>query len=119
MLQDVFLITCGYQNNHYTKEWCFIGMDCDEDKYRFGKHLEAGQCGFAKTDFTISFVSAWLYWCEHLDILLDDDYGYRNPLCSRHSRDQSILSNLVIKHNLPVHDVSHIYGKYVFFNTRG
>lgn len=118
MRQDVFLITCGYPNSHYTKEYCFVEMGCSDPKYRDGKHLEAGQVGFVKTDFNISFVNEWLYWCKRLDVLLDDEFGISNGICKRHSRDQSILTNLQIRYNLPVHNVSLIYGKYVFFNVR-
>lgn len=116
--QDTFLVTSGYQNDTYTKEYCFQAMGCTDMCYRTGRHLEAGQVGFIKTDFNIRFVNEWFEYCKDLDILLDHDMGMKNanPKC-RHSRDQSILTNLQIKYNIPTIHANKIVGNYIFFNA--
>jgi hypothetical protein len=119
MEHGAYFVNTVWPNKFYTKEYCFRVMGCSDDKYRDGLHLEAGQLAFVKSDKNILFVKKWLKFCRMLDVLLDDDFGMKNEFLIRHSRDQSILTNLKIKHGYHAHENKEVSLAYVNYNIRG
>ena len=76
-------------------------MNCTENKYLNTFQLDAGQFGIIKNNTTRSFVNEWLDYCEQDDIILDHTITEEKFHVNRHSRDQSILTNLAVKYNIP------------------
>jgi hypothetical protein len=98
-----FLVGGNFKNSHWTKRDCFVLMDCDEEKYWNAGQTYASISMWSKSDDSISFVEEWLAYCENKNILTDEPNicGKDNlDGFSDHRHDQSVLSNLVIKHNI-------------------
>lgn len=106
MNNDIFLISAGnknFTNKKYTKKECFIEMNCNEEKYFNEIQLEAGICGFKKSNFSTKFVNEWLNWCCKKSIIDDTkDMAIQDKDFIDHRHDQSILTNLQIKYDVPV-----------------
>jgi len=102
---NVMLLQGAYKNKDWTKRDCFVLMGCDEEKYWDHNQLEAGIGFFKKTPKTLEIVSEWLEFCKNPHILTDipNECGYHNfPSFQDHRHDQSILTNIAIKHNLRI-----------------
>mgnify|MGYP001269792970 CR=1 FL=1 len=102
---DVILLQGAYKNKDWTKRDCFVMMDCDSEEYWDHNQLEAGIGFFKKTAKTIEVVNEWLEYCKNPHILTDapNQSGYHNfPSFQDHRHDQSILTNIAIKHNLRI-----------------
>jgi hypothetical protein len=100
------LLTFGGQNKQkwYTKRDTFILMDCDTKEYHNHLQLEAGIICLKKTDKIVKLVSEWLNYCSNPNIITDIEnitgpnlHGFKD-----HRHDQSVLTNLAIKHNLNI-----------------
>lgn len=103
---DILLFRNLREESHdtWTKRDCFILMNCDDEKYHNKVQLEAGVVGFKKTDFNINLIKEWLMFCSNKFIISDipNIMGLSNhPLFIEHRHDQSILTNLSIKYDLP------------------
>lgn len=100
---DLLLINRGYNNGQWTKRDCFVFMDCDEDKYYKHIQLEAGVIALKKNSFNIKLIEDWLLYCKNENILVDKPNisGKENIFnYKEHRYDQSILTNLSIKHGI-------------------
>jgi hypothetical protein len=117
--QDTFFITSNFVNRYWTKTFCFKYMECNEDKYKDTLQLDAGQIGFIKSPFTESLLQEWNNYCSNYLVLLDDPLGERDDHVIRHSRDQSILTNLQVKYNIPASSINEVERKYTIHNYRG
>lgn len=95
-----FLIEGHHNHSKWTKRDCFDLMDCNEDIYKNSIQLEAGCCAFSKNEKTIEFIKEWLFFCQNYDIISDESKIPNHPNFTEHRYDQSILTNLSIKHNL-------------------
>ncbi len=87
----------------WTKRDCFVGMDCDDSTYHNSPHVQAGYSAWSKSQESIAFLEEWLRWCQEPNIITDDKniFGKPNLEAFRdHRHDQSILSNLVVKHKI-------------------
>ena len=87
----------------WTKRDCFIGMDCDTSIYHNSPHVQAGYSAWSKSKASITFLEEWLRWCKDPTIITDDESIYGKPNLEQfrdHRHDQSILSNLVVKHKI-------------------
>lgn len=106
----------GLQNKCWTKKDAFSLMSCDSEKYWNAPQLEAGIVGFRKTDFNISLIEEWLYFCRNSNILTDlpNISGNNFDCFVDHRHDQSILTNLQIKYNL---SANSLLRKYVTCNV--
>lgn len=117
--KDQVFVANTHINKHHTKRDCFQIMNCDSEEYWDHPILEAGIIAFRNTAENRKFVEEWLYWCTIPDAVVDEPgnqpnfYGYTNHKC-----DQSILTNLVIKHGLPTTPIQKVM-QYVNFNQRG
>lgn len=113
---DFLLIEGYFKNYQYTKKDCFVMMKCDSDYYWSSSQLEAGVCGFKKTEKTMKFLEEWLYFCLNENILTDlpNICGLKNLNgFIDHRHDQSILTNLCLKYN--INQVSEIK-RYIYYN---
>ena len=100
-----YLISGGSRrplNRHYTKRDCFVLMDCDEAKYYNVCQVEAGAIALKKTGDMVLFLEEWLSYCEDANILTDIPNVHGNNLDGfiEHRHDQSVLTNLMVRHNM-------------------
>ena len=87
----------------WTKRDCFVGMNCDDQDYHHSPQVQAGYSAWSNSDASIHFLKEWLKWCQVPAIISDDSniYGKPNlPSFRDHRHDQSILTNLCIKHKI-------------------
>lgn len=99
------LVMGGASNKDWTKRDCFVFMDCDEEDYWNSTQLEAGVCFWGVCEKSKQLLSEWLKYCTDRRIISDDPNvsGKDNfPSFKEHRRDQSILTNLAVKHGLSV-----------------
>jgi len=92
----------GYVNKLYTKRDTFFYMNCDEPVYWNSIQCEAGINCFKNNNESEDFLSEWLNFCKDERIITSDENkcGLPNfPEYIDHRYDQSVLSNLIIKHN--------------------
>ncbi len=105
-------------NKVATKRDCFVLMNCDEEKYHNIPQIEAGVLVFKKTEYMILFINEWLSYCKNKNIITDipNEHGNNLEGFVDHRHDQSILTNLTVRHNFQYSDVllSHInYNAYI------
>ncbi len=113
---DGFFLVEGYHNHSvWTKNDCFVLMNCNESRYFNATQLEAGCCAFVKNEKTINFVKEWLELCQRYDIISDESETKNSNNFKEHRYDQSILTNLAIKHNLKTVSI-HQVSKYISYN---
>jgi len=92
-------------NKDWTRRDCFFYMDCDEEDYWDSNQLEAGISFWRVCDESKKIISEWLEYACDRRIISDDENvcGKDNfPSFQEHRWDQSILTNLAIKHGLSV-----------------
>ena len=97
------LVPGGFINEMYTKMDCFYYMDCLDEKYFKSVQLEAGTVAFKKTEKSINLLNEWIYYCKDYKVLTDsnNECGMLNKInFIDHRHDQSILTNLAIKHGM-------------------
>jgi len=102
---ECLLLLGGFPNKDWTKRDCFVYMDCDSEDYWDVTQLEAGVCFWKVCDKSKQVLEEWLKYCTDRRILTDDDNvsGEEDfPTFQHHRRDQSILTNLAVKHELSV-----------------
>lgn len=87
---------CG----EWTKRDCFVGMNCDDTNYRYGRMLSAAMIVVAKTERSCSFIHEWSLCCRQPRLLTDQANTCGLPNFSEfidHRHDQSILSLIAIR----------------------
>ncbi len=101
----VFFQAHNYKNSSATRRDAFILMDCDTPQYHDAEMVQASFILFKKTEKTLQFVNEWLEFCQNSQII-GESYnvmGKENlPDFFAHRHDQSILSILRIKYNMPI-----------------
>jgi hypothetical protein len=112
---DLLLVKQHYLHDQWTKRDCFKLMDCDDDKYHNQIQLEAGVVGVRNTKFNIKLIEEWLMYCSNIFIISDLPNicglpNYKGFIEHRH--DQSILTNLAIKYDLPSIKLDNQYISY-------
>jgi len=93
------------RNARWTKRDCFVLMDCDEHRFWETPLIQAGMNVWKNTAVVRDFVATWRRYCEDPRILTDqpNQYGLENfPDFQDHRHDQSVLTNLVLKYDLPL-----------------
>lgn len=119
-MQDVDNLFITYHNHNatWTKRDCFVLMNCDSEKYWNASQLEAGVSFWKNSQQSIDLLDEWIRFCKDDRILtdIDNQCGLPNfPTFKDHRHDQSVLTNLVVKHNLLVDD--NYIRKYTFPNA--
>lgn len=116
--KDNLFITYHNHNGTWTKKDCFVYMNCDTEKYWNCSQLEAGISFWKNTTSSVDLLDEWIKYCEDDRILTDKENqcGLENiKSFIDHRHDQSVLTNLVVKYNLPVDD--GYIRKYTFPNA--
>ena len=93
---------------------CFVLMECEDAAYFDSNQLEAGQLAFSHSEFSVFLLDTWLSFCCNKNIVTDDPNicGRQNfPDFVDHRHDQSIITNLKIKHAVSAFDLS-IFSAY-------
>lgn len=101
--KDIVVSTSFFTQKDYTKRDCFHFMDCDEEKYWNAHQAEAGILVLKNNSNTKNFIYEWLNYCKDPRILTDMSNTCGKPNLEGfidHRHDQSILTNLCIKHNI-------------------
>lgn len=85
-----------------TKRDCFVLMDCDEEKYHQTSQMEAGTLIIKKTKETLELVKDYLYYCSIKQIIDNEPNKFSDNFdgWQFHRNDQSVLTNLIVKHDL-------------------
>jgi hypothetical protein len=106
-----------WQQKICTKRDCFILMDCDSEIYHKTSQMEAGFLIFKKTDDMIKLLKDYLHYCKIKPIVDNENniHGDNFPNWQFHRNDQSILTNLIVKHKLNFSDSLDKYVKYNIF----
>lgn len=93
-----------WKNDMWTKYDCFEVMGCNTDKYVYGNQIDGSYVLVKKNSYSTNFFNEYLKWCETGDIITDEPskLGKNYPAFRQHRHDQSILSLLSIKYNLPI-----------------
>ena len=111
--------TMYLHNRQATKRDCFILMDCDQPKYHDAKQVEAGTIVFKNTEFNRYFMNEWIRYCSIEQIVTDAEniHGENFPDFRFHRHDQSVLTNLLIRHDMERTDIIKPYIQYNIFNA--
>lgn len=115
---QILLTSGGSPNKRWTKRDCFILMNCDSEKYHNHIQIEAGVIVLKKTDRVVTILNEWLEFCKnkHIVTFMDNVYGENFPEFKEHRYDQSVLTNLAIKHGLPINKLMR---KFIKCNVYG
>lgn len=103
-------IQSEYSQTAYTKRDCFVLMDCDNEKYWNANQIFASMHFWKNSPEARSFAFEWLQTCKNKFILTDEPNICGYPNFSNyidHRHDQSIFTNLMIKHNLKAKPFKH------------
>lgn len=102
----------------YTKKRLFELTNTDLPVYLEASTVKANCYLFKKNDFSIQFIKEYLDLCSDERILIDEDL-LNLPPCKEyseyinsHNHDQSVISILRIKHNLPGYRVLFQHGNH-------
>jgi hypothetical protein len=98
--------THDHLNIAWTKRDCFAGMDCDTPQFHFAQQLMGGLQIYRRCEASFEFVHASLSYCSQPQLLTDAPNlsGLPNyPEFIAHRHDQSILSLLAEKWQLPIY----------------
>lgn len=111
--QDMFLMEQPLLCHQFTKRECYEIMSVKEG----GENQALGLLLLLRTEKTIKFVEEWLHACENEELLSPKHFRpeiEEFPDYYAHREDQSILTLLRIKYNLPVFRDCSDYGKFPF-----
>jgi hypothetical protein len=99
---EIILTAGAFPNKDWTKRDCFILMECDEPRFHNAIQLEAGVLAIKKTDGMVNFVEEWLGYCKNENIIttIENVHGENFPSYKDHRYDQSVLTNLALRHGI-------------------
>lgn len=101
----VSAIATSYVNQEWTKHECFEGMNCDSQEYWYANQVWAGVVCAKLSGSHI--VREWLKYCSDSKIISDETDGENREGFKQHRHDQSILTNLLIKHHQQLYYSTH------------
>jgi hypothetical protein len=90
-------------NSRWTRRDCFVLMDCDSSPYWMTPQVGATFSVWIKSRAAIDFVEEWRAYCSDPRVVGDgpNTCGLPNlPDFLDHRHDQSVLTNLVVKHDV-------------------
>jgi len=99
-------------NRWYTKYDCFYLMDCLDEEFFDGDHADAAFQAYEKNEFNKNFLTEYLKYCLNWQIISDSKsiHGQELQDYRDHRHDQSVLSNLAIRHKIHLHPQPDQYG---------
>jgi len=104
-----------FPNSFWTTRCCFVFMGCDKEAYWNAQHVDASFCMFRKTDLTELFLNEWLQYATDERIMTEHpvNCGKKDLPDFREFRwDQSILSLLAKKYQVPLYRMPSQYGNH-------
>lgn len=114
--QPILLFGNGdFTNSLWTKRDCFILMDCDQEVFWYGPHCDAAFLLVRRSHLSIQFLQEWLKFACDERILTDmpNSSGKKDlPEFREHRRDQSILSLLAQKYQIPLYRSPTQFGNH-------
>jgi hypothetical protein len=102
ILPGVYIPQFG-PNKRWTKRDCFVAMNCDSPEYWDHPQVQATFSIWQKSAKAMDLTEEWLTWCERPEVITDEPNRLGLPNFDgfvAHRHDQSVLTNLVIKHQL-------------------
>lgn len=102
--KDVYFTDGAFKNGDWTKRDCFKFMKCDEEKYHNAIQLEAGIILCRAGMKALSIIWDWRTNCLLTQVLTDEPNQCTEgnlPGFKDHRHDQSVITNLKIRDNLP------------------
>ncbi len=105
--EKILLFGNGEMNIKWNKKDCLIAMRCNSGAGFYSPQVSAGFQIYVNNESTRKFVKEWLSYCC-IPGLIDDTTtsptGYEEYAAFKaHRHDQSILTNLAIKYDLPLY----------------
>ena len=103
-------------NGRWTKRDCFVRMGADEPRFHLACQADASLLVFIQNERSLDFAREFLRYCEDPAILTDvpntsglpDLDGFLD-----HRHDQSVLSVLAVRHDLPLHRHPSQHGNHL------
>jgi len=92
--QGIGLCEGGWSHNQLTKDKCFKLMGCDNSYIREKFQLTANWGVYEKNPKVLSFLNDWKRWCLVHDVICTSVDEQNHDGFTRHTWDQSILTNL-------------------------
>ena len=119
--KNILLFEGVYPNKQWTKRDCFVSMNCDEPKYWDTIQLEAGICVFKKCAQSIEILNEWIIYSSNPRIGTDlenecEEENFEGFI--DHRDDQSVITNLSVKYNLPREGFHGDLRHYIRCNVR-
>lgn len=108
--ESCLLLGGGYIQKDWTKRDCFHYMNCDSSVYYDVVQLEAGFQVWKNCQQSIEILEEQIKYGKDYRIITDSPNECGLPNYDGfvdHRHDQSILTNLAVKHSLPVDHPSH------------
>jgi hypothetical protein len=104
-----------HKNREWTKRDTFVLMDCDSEKYYNASQVDASYQLYKKTDRTIAFLEEYNHYCSNENIISDlPNITKENlPEYKDHRHDQSILSLMAVKYDIPLLPEPSEWGNYL------
>lgn len=99
----------GWLNNRVVRGDCLVAMGLNEDKYRFGKHVDAKTNAWKVGDFHAyqMLVEWWAYsinpLCQQWEDYGPSKYATDGPEFHQHRTEQAVLSLLANKYGVQVY----------------
>lgn len=90
-----------YPNSQWTHKDTFVMMNCNEPRYWDAPQMQVNILGFAKCAGALNFVGEWLSYCLDYDTNITRGQFPDMPGFQDSRYEQSILSILVEKYNVP------------------
>jgi hypothetical protein len=102
LLPGVYIPEYG-TNRQWTKRETFVLMGCDEPRYWEHPQIQATYSVWRKSQQAEALLNEWLKWCTTPGVLTDATalpHVQNFPDFIDHRHDQSVLTNLVIRHGI-------------------
>jgi len=104
--KGILLFANESYSKHYTKRDCYILMGCDSEKYWRAHQANGGLQVYIKNAHSQKVLKEWLKYVQVPGIVNDSFNKCGKPNLSgfiQHSWDQSVLSNLAVKHGIKLY----------------
>jgi len=104
-----------HKNKDWTKRDTFVLMNCDEARYYDASQVDAAYQFYKKTDRVMDFLNEYNSYCSNENIISDlPNITKENlPEFIDHRHDQSILSLMAAKYNIPLSPEPSEWGNYL------
>ena len=104
---EILLFANNEPNIKWNKKRCLFLMGCDSEEYFYKPQVTAGFQIYVNNERTRKFVKEWLYYCcapELIDDTASKSGEYEEYAAYKeHRHDQSIITNVAIKHNITLY----------------